>query len=115
MMSRDDDQLRQALRAHAAGIAAARPLPAASAIWLRAERRKRRAAIERAERPLRVMQTIGLVIAACAAGWLLSRSDAFHQLPDLGMTGVALAMACCVLVCAGCWTMWVAERRPTSR
>lgn len=115
MMSRNDDQLRQSLRAHAAKIAVGRPLPAASAIWLRAERRRRRAAIERAERPLRVMQVIGLVMAACAAGWLLSRSDAFHQLPAIGMTGVALAMACGLLVCAGCWTMWVAERRPTSR
>lgn len=115
MMSRDDDQLRQALRAHAAQITAARPLPAASAIWLRAERRRRRAAIERAERPLRVMQMIGLVMAACAAGWLLSRSDAFHPLPTIGSTGLILLVACGVLACAGCWTMWAAERRPTSR
>jgi hypothetical protein len=115
MMSHDDDRLRQALRAHAAKMAAARPLPSASAIWLRAERRRRRAAIERAERPLRVMQTIGLVIAACAAGWLLSRSDAFHPLPAIGNTSLILLLACGVLACAGCWTMWIAERRPTSR
>lgn len=114
-MSRDDDQLRQSLRAYAARIGEARRVPPASMVWLRAERRRRRLAIERAERPMRIMQIIGIIFAACGAGWMLSRSGALHALPAIGNTDLVLMLACGLLVCAGCWTMWVAARRPTSR
>lgn len=113
-MSREDDGLRQALRGYAAEIAETHRAPEASAVWLRAERRRRRLAIERAERPLRIMQVVGLLCAACAAVWMLWRTDALHALPAIGTTGLMLGLAGAALVLGGCWTMVAASRRPAA-
>ena len=113
-MSLHDDQLRQALSAYAADISDTCPAPQASVIWLRAERRKRRLAIERAERPLLIMQAVGLVCAAFAVAWMLYRTGSFQQLPTIGTTDLVLAVACTFLILTGCWTMLLASRRPTS-
>lgn len=115
------DPLRQELRRYAAGIAATHAAPPASIVWLRAERRSRRLAIERAERPLRIMQVLGLVCAVFAAAWMLRQSGGLralpgglHPLPAMGTTMVSLAIATTILVIAGCWTMMSASRRLSS-
>lgn len=113
-MSLHDDQLRQALSTYATEISHTVAAPPASLIWLRAERRRRRVAIERAERPLLIMQVVGLVCAAFAAVWMLYRTVSSHQLPTISGTGLVLAAACTFLIVSGCWTMLVAGRRPSS-
>lgn len=107
-MSEIDDRLRQGLRSYAAAIAARQTAPPASLVWLRAERRRRRAALERAERPLRVMQAVGLVCAAAAAGWLLV-SSGLDRAP-LGTPMLTLAIAAPILAAGGCWAMVAASR-----
>jgi hypothetical protein len=113
-MSRQDEQLRHALRGYAAQITQTHPLPEASRVWLRAERRRRRMAIEQAERPLRIMQVVGLVCAALAAAWVLVRSGSLRQMPEIGTTGLMLGMAGAAMIVGGCWTMMVMGRRPLS-
>jgi hypothetical protein len=113
-MSLHNDQLRQALRAYATDISDTCAPPQASLIWLRAERRRRRMAIERAERPLRIMQAVGLVCAVFAVVWMIYKAGSFHQLPAISGTGLLLAVACTFLVLTGCWTMLLASRRPSS-
>ena len=106
-----DDQLRRAFRTYAATLAADHTPPPAAAILFRAERRRRRLALERAERPLLIMQTLGTLAAICAAAWLLYRF-APHTLPTFDTTTLALAIACTTLILAGCATMLHASRRP---
>jgi hypothetical protein len=113
-MSLHDDQLRQALCAYATDISDTCAPPQSSLIWLRAERRRRRMAIERAERPLRIMQAVGLVCAVFAVVWMIYRAGSFRQLPAISSTGLLLAVACTFLVLTGCWTMLLASRRPSS-
>jgi hypothetical protein len=117
--SMNQDQLRQAFRAYAAHLSAEHTPPSPSAILFRAERRRRRLAIERAERPLLIMQTLGILSAVCTAMWLLYRFAPLRTLTTLNTTYLALAIACALLVLAGCWTMLRASRRqpssPTSR
>lgn len=108
-MSETDDRLRQGLRRYAAAIATAQPAPPASLVWLRAERRRRRAAVERAERPLRVMQGVGVVCAAAAAGWMLIASGLDRT--ALATPMLALAIAAPILAIGGCWAMAAASRR----
>jgi uncharacterized membrane protein len=113
-MPPNDDQLRQAFRTYAISLSDEHTPPPAAAILFRAERRRRRLAIERAERPLLIMQTLGTLCAICAAAWLLYRFAPLHALPALNTTYLALAIACTLLVLAGCWTMLLASRRPSA-
>ena len=108
-----DDQLRRAFRAYAATLAAHHTPPPAAAILFRAERRRRRLDLQRAERPLLIMQTFGTLAAIFAAAWLLYRF-APHTLPTLDTTPLALAIACATLVLAGCCAMLHAGRRPSA-
>ncbi len=110
-MNRQEDRLRDALRGYAARIAASHTVPPASGVWLRAERRRRRLAIERAERPLRIMQALGLVCAMIAAGWLLIQAGSVHPLPSFGTVVLVSTFASLLLVVAGCWAMVLASRR----
>jgi hypothetical protein len=110
----NDDQLRQAFRIYAVSLSDQHTPPAASSILFRAERRRRRLAIERAERPLLIMQTLGTLCAICATAWLLYRFAPLHALPTIGTTYLALAIACTLLVLAGCWAMLHASRRPSA-
>jgi hypothetical protein len=118
-MDRNDDKLRQELRRYAGHVAATHTPPPAAGIWLMAERRRRRLAVERAALPLRIMQIVGLVCLAAASAWLLSRSGAsgsgvLHDVEALGPRSVAMAFATVFLVVAGCWTMLAAGRRLSS-
>jgi hypothetical protein len=108
-----DDHLRRAFRTYAANLSANHTPPPASAILFRAERRRRLLAIERAERPLLIMQTLGTLCALFAAAWLAYRF-APHTLPTLNSTTLSLAIACTTLVLAGCWAMLHASRRPSA-
>jgi peptidoglycan biosynthesis protein MviN/MurJ (putative lipid II flippase) len=108
-----DDQLRRAFRTYAATLSADHTPPPAAAILFRAERRRRRAAIKRAERPLLLMQTVGILAAILAVAWLAYRY-APYTLPTLNPTYMALAIACTLLVLAGCAAMLHASRRPSA-
>ena len=108
-----DDQLRRAFRTYAAALSADHTPPPAAAVLFRAERRRRRLAIQRAERPLLIMQTLGVLSAIFAAGWLLYRF-APRTFPSLNTTTLALAIACTALVIAGSWAMLHASRRPSA-
>ncbi len=109
----NDDQLRHAFRTYALNLSAEHTPPPASAILFRAERRRRLLAIERAERPLLIMQTLGTLSAIAAIAWLAYRF-APRTLPTVNTTYLALAIACTFLVLAGCWAMLHASRRPTT-
>jgi hypothetical protein len=114
-MTRDDERLRQGLRGYAAQMAAAHAAPPAQMVWLRAERRRRRAAVEQAERPLRVMQGVGLVCGLLAVAWMAVRWGAFdHPATALGTEMVALGIASAALVAGGCWAMVRMGSRPLS-
>jgi transposase len=121
-MSLQDDQLREAMRQYAAGLAETHTAPEASLIWFRAERRRRRMAIERAERPLRIMQVVGMLCALFAAGWLLVRSVSTSAATNAGtnaLGGIAtpwlvLTIGGAFVTIAGCWMMMLASRKPLS-
>jgi len=108
-----DDQLRQSFRTYAAALSADHTPPPAAAILFRAERRRRRLAIERAERPLLIMQSLGTLCAAGTLAWLAYRF-APHTLPALNTTTLALTIACTTLILAGCWAMLHASRRTSA-
>jgi hypothetical protein len=115
-MNRNDDQLREELRRYAGHIAATHTPPPAAGIWLMAERRRRRLAVQRAALPLRIMQIVGLVCALAVAAWLLVESGAsgtglLRDVETLRATILAMACASVLLVVAGCWTMVAAGRR----
>lgn len=113
-MSLQDDKLRQALRGYAAVLAETHKAPEASLVWFRAERMRRRVAIERAERPLRIMQMVGVLCALCAAGWLLYRSVSASGSATIATPWLVLTIGGAFLIVAGCWTMMLASRKPLS-
>jgi len=113
-MNHQNDPLRQAMRSYAAGLASTHPAPPVSLVWFRAERRRHQLAVERAERPLRMMQMLSVVFAALAAAWMLWRAV---QVDPPGMPGTGLLLmvgAGVVLIAGGCWTMLAVSRRPSS-
>ena len=57
------------------------------------------------------MQTLGILFGICTAAWLLYRFAPIRTFPTLNTTYIALAIACTLLVLAGCWTMLHASRR----
>jgi hypothetical protein len=123
-MSRNDDLLRGSLRSYATKIAATHAIPPASGIWLMAERRRRRLAVQRAALPLRLMQAVSLLCAVGAAVWLLrgatgsgtgaNASGLLHQMETLGAASAVMACGSLLLVVAGCWAMLAAGRRVSS-
>jgi hypothetical protein len=112
-----DDPLRQAFRACAASVAAAGSVPPASLVWFRAERRRRALALRRAQRPVRIMQAIGLLCALIAAGWAAShfapvtRFGSLPPAPALAAPLLLLLVAGSGLVLLGCWGMLLASRQ----
>ena len=97
-MKQPDEQLRNALLSYSCELQG-EPSPVASVVWLRAERRNRRLALERATRPLRIMQAVGLLCSMIVCAWVFSmHSTASTSL--LAWGGLAI-----FLVIAGCWTM----------
>jgi hypothetical protein len=115
-MNRNDDRLRESLRNHAGKIAATYTPPPASGIWLMAERRRRRLAVERAALPLRIMQMVGLACAVAAVAWLMVASRVngaglVHGVEALGTASVVMACGSVFLVVAGCWTLLAAGRK----
>lgn len=107
-MSSTDDPVRDALRGYAASVAG-HPVPPASLVWFRAERRRRALALRRAQRPLRIMQAIGLLCAVIAVGGAGVRFGSMPPLPAAPLR--ALAVATSGLVLLGCWAMLLASRQ----
>ena len=105
-MKQPNEQLRNALLSYSRELQA-EPNPVASVVWLRAERRNRRLALERATLPLRIMQAAGLLCAMILCAWVFSMHATART--SLLLWG-ALAI---FLVIAGCWTMLQAARRLT--
>jgi len=105
-MKQHDEQLRSALLSYSRELQA-EPSSTASTVWLRAERRKRRLALERATRPLRIMQAVGLFCAMILCAWV------FSMHPAAATSLLIWGSLAIFLVIAGCWTMLHAARRLT--
>lgn len=112
-----DDVLRQSLRAYAASVCAAGQVPPVSLVWFRAERRRRAEALRRAQRPVRIMQAIGLLCAVLAAAWGAFRFvptvliGALPARPEIAAPLLLLLTAGSGLVLLGCWGLLLASRQ----
>ena len=106
-MKPSEDQVRNALRAYAAELPQTHTPPPASLLWMRAERHNRRRALDRATRPLRIMQIIGFVCALAATAWALHQS----RTATLDTTLLRWAAVATLLLAAGCWIMFRLDRR----
>ncbi len=112
-----DDVLRQSLRAYAASVCAAGQSPPVSLVWFRAERRRRAEALRRAQRPVRIMQAIGLLCAVLAAAWGAFRFvptvliGALPARPEIAAPLLLLLTAGSGLVLLGCWGLLLASRQ----
>lgn len=67
--SGDMDAIGRALRQDLETLAAHAPVPPASAVWFRAERRARQDALRRAEQPIWFAERLALVGAGVVIGW----------------------------------------------
>ncbi len=110
-----DLQLRQALLGLAQEISAGDPPPPAAALWLRAQRRSRQLAIDRATLPLRLMFALATAAALFAAAFAIHQSG---PAPATVLTPLLLWSApAAILILAGSWTLLRAGRtdpHPTS-
>jgi hypothetical protein len=109
-----DEQLRQALLGYAAEISSRHLAPPASLVYLRAERRSRRLAIDRATRPLRIMQVLCVLCALLACAWGLQQSSLAGPRQAVPTSLLELGCLAIVIVIAGCWTMLRAGQRLSS-
>ena len=105
-LSSNEKLLCESLRSYAEELQRA-PLPYANLVWLRAERRARREAIDRASRPLGMMRNAGLLAAGVATAWVLSRDTGADTLVLLCVVAAALA------ILAGCGAMLYVGRHTT--
>ena len=109
-----DTQLRQALLGLAEEISQTHTPPPAATIWLRAERRSRQLAIQRATRPLRLMYALATAAALIAAAFALYQSGPATTTFITPLLHWAAPAA--ILTLAGCWMLLRAARvhpRPT--
>jgi hypothetical protein len=98
-LHQDDILVGRTMRSIAAEVAAeiaAQPAPAASAIWFRAQRERRRLALDRAMRPLRIMQTLALLCPVVLGALLLHQ----YSGPSLLLTPSFLEWAALALAVA---------------
>jgi hypothetical protein len=110
MTTNPDSQLRQALLGLAKDIAAGDPPPPASTIWLRAERRSRQLAIERATLPLRLMYALATTVAMIAAVLVLRQTGPAATSILTGL--LRWSVPALALVLLGCWAMIHSSRKP---
>jgi hypothetical protein len=105
-----DELLTRSLQSLAADIAAHQPTPAAHPIWLRAQRERRRLAIERATRPLRIIESLAFLCALLLVAFLLRQSASALMTPTaLELGGIALA-----IVLGGCLVLLHLARKPST-
>ncbi len=99
-----------------AELQAAAPVPEAGVIWWRASLAARRAAAERAMRPIAMAEkaawavgaAVLIALAAMAAPWLarqLERPETFYGL-SLPVLFAASALICLLVAAAGIYTLW---------
>jgi hypothetical protein len=106
-MNHDDQLVSTALRTLATELdreLTAFPIPAATTLWFRSERERRRLALARALRPLRVMQILALLCPILIAALLLHQysGSASQFLSPALLEWGALAL---ILVLTGSLTM----------
>jgi hypothetical protein len=107
--------LRQALLGLADEISARHAPPPAASIWLRAERRSRQLAIQRATRPLRLMYALATTAALLAAVFALYQSGPATTTVLIQLLYWSAPAA--IVILAGSWILLRAGRpdpRPTS-
>jgi hypothetical protein len=73
------DNVERFMKRMAAAEAGA-PVPSASAVWWRAELRRRMALEERATRPMRIADGVACTLCTVAAAWLAVQLGAFGVL-----------------------------------
>jgi len=66
-----------------AAVEAGAPAPSASAVWWRAELRRRLALEERATRPMRIADGVACALCSIAAAWLAAQLGALGLLQVL--------------------------------
>ncbi len=77
------DTVARALRQDIETLTASAPVPPASAVWFRAERRARQDALRRAEQPIWLAERLALVGAGVVLGWLSNLALPWLQSEDL--------------------------------
>jgi hypothetical protein len=108
--SKQDELLTRSLQSLAADIAAHQTMPAPHPIWLRAQRERRRLAIERATRPLRVIETLAVLSSLALVAFLLHQSTPTTLTPTaLELGGLAIA-----IVLAGGFVLLHLARKPAT-
>ncbi len=106
-----DELLTRALQSLSASIAVESQLPPAHPIWLRAQRERRRLAVERATRPLRIVESLAFLLSLLLAVFLIRQSAPTLLTPvalELGGLGLAIVLA------GGCVLLHLARKPTTS-
>jgi hypothetical protein len=85
--------VERALRQDLGALTSAAPVPSASAVWFRAERRARMDALRRAEQPIWMAERLALVGAGVVLGLLSSLAFPWLQAQDLPGRVTALTTA----------------------
>ena len=107
-LSAQDELIARSLQSVAADIAAKNPTPAPNSIWLRAQRERRRLAIERATRPLRVIEALAFFCSLLLVTFMLRESAPAH----ISQTALELGSLALVIVLAGCCALLHLARKP---
>jgi hypothetical protein len=81
---------------------------------MRAEHRNHRLALDRATRPLRIMQIIGFLCALITTAWALHQSQSTARSATLDTTLLRWAAIATLVLAASCWTMLHIDRRLSS-
>ena len=89
-MDVDMDTIGRALQQDIEALTASAPIPPASAVWFRAERRARQDALRRAEQPIWLAERLALVGAGVVLGWLSSIALPWLRSEDLPGRATAL-------------------------
>jgi len=107
----NDTQLRNALLGLSADIATHHQPPPSTTLWLRAQHRARRAAIERAALPLRIMHAFGILAAILTAAFALHQSRTAAT-PSTFSASLWISLAMILLI-VGCASTLLLGRRST--
>lgn len=110
-LSPQDELLKHSLQSLAADIATHRTTPVTNPIWLRAQRERRRLAIERATRPLRIVEALAVLCSLLLVIFLLRQATPTQVTPtaiELGGLGLAIVFA------GGCVLLHLARKPSTT-
>jgi len=109
-LSLQEELLARSLQSLAADIAAHHQTRATNPIWLRAQRERRRLAIDRATRPLRIVESLAFLCSLLLVAFKLRQSAPALNTPTaLEFGGLAFA-----IVLAGCCVLLHLARKPST-